>query len=564
MPIPPLPLMTVVPSRTAAGSPEEKGSGRHAVRPAIRILLPVVGFFLIASAGVRAAQTLDCPTRANPGVPNDPPCQTGFPSALIELGNDRVGPSSPAIADLDGDGIPEIVFGTEGGRVVAMRSNGTLMWSFSTGSVPIQSKAAIADIDGDGLPEVVVGVGSPSFTGGGVFVISNTGTLQCSFTALNPEHPQGMYASPAVGRLDPATPTKMQIAVSSFDFRFRVLRDNCSVWWEKAVPDYVVDTMWSSPSIVDLDRNGTLDIVVGADSNAQNIGGFMTPDGGMLRAWNGNGAGELAGYPRLFDEVVFSSPAIGDILGNNGLATIVGSGRCWDVPGCAVTHPVSKVVHGIAASGASLPAWPRPTPMESARTASPALAKFSGINGLVSIINGLRNEDVNGVVHAFQPNGTELPGWPVEPSIAADCVGNSFHYGTQASPVVANLLGDADPEIVLPAANELVIWKRSGEQLTAATGCPIPAGKLNLSTNSDGFFNSAAIADIDRNGKLEVIGAGTNSNVPGHSGPYITVYAWTFNTSNGDPHFVDWPMFRRDAVNSGVYRPEDIFANGFD
>jgi hypothetical protein len=520
--------------------------------------------FLLVGMNAHGAVTLTCPTRSNMGVPNDPPCQAGFPSALIELGNDRVGPSSPTIGDLNNDGLPEIVFGTEGGRVVAVRSNGTLMWSYQTGAVPVQSKPAIADIDGDGLLDVVVGAGSPASTGGGIYVISNTGQLKCSFTALNPEHPQGMFSSPALGRLDPSMPNRMQIAVASFDFRFRVLRHDCSVWWEKGVPGYVVDTIWSSPSIVDLDANGSLDIVVGADSNAQNVGGFVLPDGGMLRAWNGNGVGELPGYPRLFDEVIFSSPAIGDVLGNGVMATIVGSGRCWDLSSCAVTHPVSKVVHGIAASGSNLPSWPRSTPSESSRTASPALARFSGVGGLVSIINTLRNDDVNGVVHAFQPSGVELAGWPVEPSIAADCMGNSLHYGTQASPVVANLLGDTDPEIVLPIANEILIWKRSGEQVTAATGCPIPPGKLNLSTNSDSFFNSAAIADVDQNGKLEVIGAGTNSNVPGHSGSYVTVYAWTFNASVADARYIDWPMFRRDTVNSGVYRPEVIFANGFE
>jgi hypothetical protein len=138
------------------------------------------------------------------------------------------------------------------------------------------------------------------------------------------------------------------------------------------------------------------------------------------------------------------------------------------------------------------------------------------------------------------------------------------HWGTQGSPVIANLLGDPDPEIVLNAANEFVIWNRAGTQLTAAIGCPIPAGKLSLWSGSDAFFNSAAIADIDRNGKLEVIGAGTNSNVPGHSGSYVTVYAWTFSASVADSRLVDWPMFRRDAINSGVYRAEVIFANGFD
>ena len=512
---------------------------------------------------VEAAVTLPCPTRSNPGVPNDPPCQTGFPSALTELGNDRVFFSSPTIVDINGDGSPEIIFGTEMGRVVAVRSNGTLMWSYTTGTVPVHSKAAVADIDGDGQMEIVVGAGAGNVNGGGIYVISSTGQLKCSFTSLNPVHPQGMYSSPAVGRLDPSQPDKMQIAVASFDFKFRVLRHDCSVWWEFGVFEYVVDSIWSSPSIVDLDRNGTMDIVIGADSNFHSLPDIVLPDGGMLRAMHGDGSGDLPGFPRLYDDVVYSSPAIGDIRGIGELAITVGSGRCWDLPSCAIVHPVTKQMLGVQSNGQNLPGWPVATPAESSRTASPALAKFSGINGLVSIMNTLRNDDVDGVVHAIRPNGTELPGWPLQPSIPADCAGNSLHWGTVASPVAANLFGDSDPEIILSAANEFIIWNRAGQQLTAATGCPIPAGKLSLWTGSDGFYNSPAVADIDGNGKLDVIGAGTNSGVPGHAGSYVTVYGWTFNGSNATQP-VDWPMFRRDRFNSGVYLPDRIFGNGFE
>ena len=544
-------------------------SRRPDVEPPIRKIeitgaLMLLAAFFLASDVACAAVNLACPTRSNPGVLNDPPCQPGFPSALTELGNDRVGSSSPTVVDLDGDGSPEIVFGTEGGRVVAVRSNGSLMWSRLTGAVPVQSKPAVADIDGDGQLEVVVGAGTGAGFGGGIYVISSTGLLKCSFTSLNPDYPAGMYSSPALGKLDSSTPDKMQIAVASFDFRFRVLRDDCSVWWEKGIAEYVVDTIWSSPSIVDLDRNGTLDIVVGADSNLHALPGITLPNGGLLRAMNGNGVGELPGFPRLYNDVIYSSPAIGDIVGNGGLAIAVGTGRCWDLPNCAVVQPVTKQVLAVNSNGQDLPGWPRPTPAESARVASPAFGKFSGITGLVSIINNLRNDDLNGVVHAFKPDGSELPGWPLQPNIPADCVGNSLHWGTQGSPVVANLLGDTDPEIILNAANEFVIWNRAGVQLTAATGCPIPPGKLNLSTNSDSFFNSAAVADIDGNGKLEVIGAGTNSQVPGHTGSFVTVYAWTFADSVANPRYMDWPMFRRDVTNSGVYRPEEIFSNGFE
>ena len=521
-------------------------------------------FLLGFACQVEAAVTLPCPTRNHPDVPNNPPCQAGFPSALIELGNDLVSNSSPTIVDLNGDGSPEIVFGTEGGRVVAVKSDGSLMWSYRTGTVPVQSKAAVADIDGDGQLEVIVGAGASSAFGGGIYVISSTGQLKCSFTDLNSENPQGMFSSPAVGRLDPSQPTKMQIAVASFDFRFRVLRPDCSVWWQFGVFQYVVDSIWSSPSIVDLDRDGTQDIVIGADSNFHSLPGIVLPDGGMLRAMHGDGSGDLPGFPRVYDDVVYSSPAVGDIRGIGELAISVGTGRCWDLSSCAVVHPVTKQMLGVQSNGQNLPGWPVATPGESSRIASPALAKYSGINGLVSIFNTLRNDDINGVVHAIRPNGTELPGWPVQPSIPADCLGNSLHWGTQASPLAVNLLGDSDPEIILNAANEFVIWNRAGQQLTAATGCPDPPGKLSLWSGSDSFYNSPAVADIDGNGTLEVVGAGTNSGVPGHSGKYVTVYAWTFPGSVASAANLDWPMFRRDRFNSGVYVSDRIFWNGFE
>ncbi len=523
---------------------------------------------LWSSHGVYAATTLACPTRNHPGVPNNPPCQPGFPVALTELGNDSVGASSANLVDLDGDGAPEIIFGTTGGRVVAVKGNGTLLWAYKTGIVPIHSKPVVADLDGDGLLEVVVGAGSPETTGGGVYVLSSTGQLKCAFTSLNPEHPQGVFSSPAVGRLDTSNPTKMQIVFGSFDFRLRALRHDCSVWWQLGVPEYVVDTIWSSPTLVDLDQDGKLDVVIGTDSNLHVLPGLTLPDGGMVRALRGDGSGDLPGFPLLLNEVVYSSPAVGDITGNGQLDIAVGTGRCWDMASCAANpHAVTKATFAWNSIGSLLSGWPAMMPGQSSRTASPALAKFSGVAGLVTIINTMRADDVSGVLHAIRSNGTELPGWPREPSIPASCTpGDVRHDGTQASPVVANLSGDLDPEIILPSVNEFVIWDRNGNQLTTKNGCPAETGKFSLFSGSGAYFSSAAVGDLDKNGRLEVIGTGTHYSVPGYveGSPYVTVYAWTFSESLADPRYMDWPMFRRDSMNSGVYRPNTIFSNGFE
>jgi hypothetical protein len=64
--------------------------------------------------------------------------------------------SSPAIADLNGDGDMEIVVGERGGNTTAFYSNnGSEMWSASTGIIELSSPA-IGDVDGDCNLEVVI------------------------------------------------------------------------------------------------------------------------------------------------------------------------------------------------------------------------------------------------------------------------------------------------------------------------------------------------------------------------------------------------------------------------
>ncbi len=71
------------------------------------------------------------------------------------------GVSSPAVGDLDGDGVPEIVTGaweagTDAAGVIAFRADGTLFWRHS-GLLVGWGGAALADLDQDGFAEVVVG-----------------------------------------------------------------------------------------------------------------------------------------------------------------------------------------------------------------------------------------------------------------------------------------------------------------------------------------------------------------------------------------------------------------------
>lgn len=69
-----------------------------------------------------------------------------------------------ASADLDNDGVPDVVMVTKRGRTVAVNTtNGKIMW-YSTGASDAGS-ATFADLDGDGAQDVIVAAG-PAFAAG--------------------------------------------------------------------------------------------------------------------------------------------------------------------------------------------------------------------------------------------------------------------------------------------------------------------------------------------------------------------------------------------------------------
>ena len=64
--------------------------------------------------------------------------------------------SSPAIADLDGEGDMEIIVGSNDGKLYIFNSTGQVDWSYQTGGA-VYSSPAIADINNDGNLEIIVG-----------------------------------------------------------------------------------------------------------------------------------------------------------------------------------------------------------------------------------------------------------------------------------------------------------------------------------------------------------------------------------------------------------------------
>jgi hypothetical protein len=96
-------------------------------------------------------------------------CPNNFNCGAISGGDGGFETSLATGTDLDGDGIPDVVFSTDGGsdHVYALSgADGSILWEHGDDSdpylAPYYSLSSRFDVSGDGIPEVLTGTGSAS------------------------------------------------------------------------------------------------------------------------------------------------------------------------------------------------------------------------------------------------------------------------------------------------------------------------------------------------------------------------------------------------------------------
>jgi hypothetical protein len=430
--------------------------------------------------------------------------------------------SSPTVADVDGDGVPEIVLGGRDGWVRVFRANGEDLpgWpraATTDGVHPsaIDGAVTVADLDNDGAVELIVPTGSNSHPDdvGGIVVFRRDGSVRWRWTAgdeisvwrgAGPGDgiPDGVISTPAIGDVD--GDGRMDIVFGAWDLRIHALnRDGHEL---SGFPVWNDDTVWSSPALYDVDGDGRQEIFIGGDSTA---GGPEDWAGGVLRAldWRGGTVVEL--WKRRPTEVVGGSPAIGDINGDGRREVVVSTARNYN------TGDSRRVFAWHVDDGSDVPGWP--VQVSGAVIGSPALGDLNG-DGVDEVVFG----DQAGWVHAFRGNGSEL--WGTQPQQTGEGGGLIDGHAT-----IADLDGDGDQDVVIANGwGTFLLRGTDGGRLYA----PVSAGWSAQNQTAVGTFPG---------GRLLVTASAVGSQ------GYVAAYH--LPASNAVP---EWPMWRLNARHLGT------------
>ncbi len=133
------------------------------------------------------------PTTPSCDAADQPSSTVAAPVLRIELADEwhEAWLGSPAVADLDNDGVSEAIV-ARGGLVIVWRADGSVLWRYDTGEGRIWASPAVADLDNDGALEIAVAARDK------VFVLEADGSLHGGSPMVWEDELRGL----AVGQLD--------------------------------------------------------------------------------------------------------------------------------------------------------------------------------------------------------------------------------------------------------------------------------------------------------------------------------------------------------------------------
>jgi Subtilase family/FG-GAP-like repeat len=493
----------------------------------------------------------------------DAALKRGYPKRLGTSGE-----ASPTLADLNGDGVAEIVLATAGGQVHAWsgRTGRELRgWPRATGPAPGSAAAArrigpvrsgfvgstaVGDIAGGRRPEVVA-----AGLDGRVYAWNAQGRRLRGFPFhIRLRRPAALgrldaaiYATPALADLD--RDGKLDIVVGAADQRIYALKGN-----GRAVPGWPVlardtaaggdpEKILSSPAVGDLNGDRSPDVVEGT---AETYG--STPNtSGRVHAFSARGK-RLPGWPvavpgvavnsiPLAGQGVPDSPSLADVDGDGhdevAVASFTGEPELYAGDGTRLGGAGGQSRFAYAGTG---PGSPSSTPGVLALGANSAFGRISRggplrlFGGVVdSRIAAAQSSPATKVAFDHLVGGWDAASGSWLPSFPIPIEG----WQIPTAPAVADVDGDGSAEVLAGSSgNVLHAFHQDGSE---PRGWPKDTGGWLLA--------SPAVGDVDGDGKSEVVAVTRDG----------FLYVWDTPAPKGSRG--GWPSFRHDARNTGRFVP---------
>lgn len=412
--------------------------------------------------------------------------------------------ASPAVADLDGDGSREVVWGSY--DLVAVRgTDGTLVWRAASAS-RVWPGVALADLTGDGTLEIVVGRNSDQVTvydrlGNELWTRNPFGGGEVRTLAVADLESDGQLEV-VVGRASGGSTRQLSVYDASGNVR--------SGWPARrdGEPGYGWGMYNENVAIADLDGDGFKEIVGPTDTHyitVLNRNGDQIPTNSLYddidspgtNVWSQIGVhvdqvADLRGFAMCGTEhrpnFANSAPVVADVDLNGTLEIVV----VGDVYDCSIGDPDGDLYHmpwilrldrtRWSGSGFDWTVIPSPQPGSGPLSQDFSVIQNSVTNAVVADLDGDGHREIlypsyDGKLHAVWLDKTEKGSWPY------DIPGSGIRFAGE--PAIVDLDGDGQAEVIFTS------WPENGGnrvgQLHVLSALGIPLHELDLPLQFDPF-----------------------------------------------------------------------------
>jgi subtilisin family serine protease len=433
---------------------------------------------------------------------------------------------SPAVADLDGDGSPEILAANDQSKFFVWRADGTLWAGWPKNLGWYMTNIAVDDLNGDGQKEIIVS------THGSVRVYNTSGVALPGW----PLFTNTINSPPAIGDVDGDGQKEIVVATMVGPTNLYMIKANGTVMpnWPRAINPSLPSNYTSSsyPALGDLDGDGDMECVIGSTN-------------GLVYAFRADGS-YLPGWPQATKPVYVNSPAIGDIDGDGLPEVVAGNDKFLE------NGSYTNYLYAWHANGTALPNWPvkydRQLTVTSFGYGAPALADLDQDGRADVIVSSDTTWGSCTAVNAYKSNGSKVAGFP-KPTLDT----GAFSTNTVA---VADLDGDGQLEAAWIDRNAKVyLWDLSAPSTAVApwpmfqhderhTGASLPtpegiAPTSAVTSPSNGALvagNVNVIAEATDNVGVVNIEIYKDNVLVGNSSSSPYTYSWNTTGDTDGPH----------------------------